>query len=125
MDDKHYIMALDQGTTSSRCIIFDKEGNICGMQQKEFSQIYPQPGWVEHNPKEIWSSQLSVAVECMALSGIGPEKIDAVGITNQRETCIIWWVSPTREKLALSGIKRQGSRFTMPLCGSVGEPPIL
>ncbi|MCR5719002.1 MAG: glycerol kinase GlpK [Lachnospiraceae bacterium] len=90
MDDKHYIMALDQGTTSSRCIIFDKKGNICGMQQKEFSQIYPQPGWVEHNPKEIWSSQLSVAVECMALSGIGPEKIDAVGITNQRETCIIW-----------------------------------
>ena len=59
-------MALDQGTTSSRCILFDHAGNICSMAQKEFTQLYPQPGWVEHNPREIWSSQLAVATECMA-----------------------------------------------------------
>ena len=85
-----YVMALDQGTTSSRCILFDKQGNICAMEQKEFSQIYPQPGWVEHNPMEIWSSQLSVAMEAMAISGAKPEDIAAIGITNQRETTILW-----------------------------------
>lgn len=85
-----YIMALDQGTTSSRCILFDKQGNICSMQQKEFTQIYPRPGWVEHNPMEIWSSQLSVATEAMAIVGAGPENICGIGITNQRETTIIW-----------------------------------
>lgn len=87
---KKYIMALDQGTTSSRCIIFDKEGNICTMSQKEFTQIYPKPGWVEHNPMEIWSSQLSVAAECLANMGIDSSEIAAIGITNQRETTIIW-----------------------------------
>ena len=85
-----YVMALDQGTTSSRCILFDREGNICSMAQKEFTQIYPQPGWVEHNPKEIWSSQLAVATECMAMVGCSPEQIAAIGITNQRETTILW-----------------------------------
>ncbi len=85
-----YIMALDQGTTSSRCILFDKAGSICSMSQKEFTQIYPKPGWVEHNPMEIWSSQLAVAAECMALQGISTEQIAAVGITNQRETAILW-----------------------------------
>ncbi len=85
-----YIMALDQGTTSSRCILFDRQGNICSMSQKEFTQIYPQPGWVEHNPMEIWSSQLSVATECMAMMGVGAEAIAAIGITNQRETTILW-----------------------------------
>ena len=85
-----YIMALDQGTTSSRCILFDKQGNICAMSQKEFTQIYPKPGWVEHNPMEIWSSQLSVAAECMANLGIDAEDIAAIGITNQRETTILW-----------------------------------
>ena len=85
-----YIMALDQGTTSSRCILFDKRGNICSMSQKEFTQIYPKPGWVEHNPKEIWSSQLAVAAECMAMAGAGAEQIAAIGITNQRETTIVW-----------------------------------
>ena len=85
-----YIMALDQGTTSSRCILFDKQGNICSMQQKEFTQIYPQAGWVEHNPMEIWSSQLSVAAEAMAIVGAGPENISGIGITNQRETTIVW-----------------------------------
>lgn len=87
---KEYIMALDQGTTSSRCILFDKQGNICSMQQKEFTQIYPKPGWVEHNPMEIWSSQLSVATEAMAILGAGPENISGIGITNQRETTIVW-----------------------------------
>ncbi len=87
---KQYIMALDQGTTSSRCILFDKVGNICSMSQKEFRQIYPKPGWVEHNPMEIWSSQLAVATECMAMVGAAPEQIEAIGITNQRETTILW-----------------------------------
>ena len=85
-----YIMALDQGTTSSRCILFDKQGNICSMQQKEFKQIYPKAGWVEHNPMEIWSSQLSVATEAMAILGAGPKNISGIGITNQRETTIVW-----------------------------------
>ncbi|MBR4731530.1 MAG: glycerol kinase GlpK [Lachnospiraceae bacterium] len=85
-----YVMALDQGTTSSRCILFDKGGNICSMAQKEFGQIYPKPGWVEHDPKEIWSSQLAVAIEAMARIGAGADSICAIGITNQRETTIVW-----------------------------------
>lgn len=85
-----YVMALDQGTTSSRCILFDEKGNICSMAQKEFGQIYPKPGWVEHDPKEIWSSQLAVAIEAMARIGAGADKISAIGITNQRETTILW-----------------------------------
>ena len=85
-----YVMALDQGTTSSRCILFDKSGNICSMAQKEFTQIYPQPGWVEHNPMEIWSSQLAVATEAMAMMGVKAEQISGIGITNQRETTILW-----------------------------------
>ena len=85
-----YMMALDQGTTSSRCIIFDKSGTIRSMAQKEFAQIYPKPGWVEHNPKEIWSSQLAVATEAMAFLGISADQIQGIGITNQRETTILW-----------------------------------
>lgn len=85
-----YVMALDQGTTSSRCILFDQAGNICSMSQKEFTQIYPQPGWVEHNPMEIWSSQLAVATECILLAGVEAAQIAAIGITNQRETTIMW-----------------------------------
>ncbi len=85
-----YVMALDQGTTSSRCILFDKKGNICSMAQKEFEQIYPNPGWVEHNPREIWSSQLAVATEAMAKIGAKAEDVAALGITNQRETTIVW-----------------------------------
>jgi glycerol kinase len=87
---KQYVMALDQGTTSSRCILFDKKGQICSMAQKEFGQIYPQSGWVEHNPMEIWSSQISVATEAMAKVGVSAEEIAAIGITNQRETTIVW-----------------------------------
>lgn len=85
-----YILALDQGTTSSRCILFDKGGNICSMAQKEFTQYYPKPGWVEHDPMEIWSSQLAVATEAMARLGVKAADIDAIGITNQRETTIVW-----------------------------------
>ena len=85
-----YIMALDQGTTSSRCIIYNKTGEIISMAQKEFEQIYPNPGWIEHNPMEIWSSQYAVAMEAMALSGLSYGNIHAIGITNQRETTIVW-----------------------------------
>ena len=87
---KKYVMALDQGTTSSRCIIFDKSGKIKSMAGKEFTQIYPKAGWVEHNPMEIWSSQISVATEAMAKLGIEAGEIASIGITNQRETTIIW-----------------------------------
>ena len=87
---KQYVMALDQGTTSSRCILFDKQGNICSMAQREFTQIYPKPGYVEHNPMEIWSSQLGVAIEAMAMVNAKPEDIAGIGITNQRETTIVW-----------------------------------
>lgn len=85
-----YIMALDQGTTSSRCILFNKKGKICAVAQKEFPQYYPKVGWVEHNPMEIWSSQISVAAEAMASIGVKGENIAAIGITNQRETTICW-----------------------------------
>lgn len=88
--DKKYILALDQGTTSSRAILFDKEQNIISVSQKEFTQIYPKEGWVEHDPMEIWSSQYGVMTEAIAQSGISPEEIAAIGITNQRETTIVW-----------------------------------
>ena len=90
MSQESYILALDQGTTSSRCILFDQTGKIVSMAQKEFQQYYPQPGWVEHNPREIWSSQLAVAIEAMANVGATAENIAAIGITNQRETTIVW-----------------------------------
>lgn len=85
-----YVMALDQGTTSSRCILFDKQGNMCSMAQKEFTQYYPQPGWVEHDPHEIWSSQMAVAIEAMGKIDADAGDIEAIGITNQRETTIVW-----------------------------------
>jgi glycerol kinase len=85
-----YILALDQGTTSSRAIIFDREGNMLSIAQKEFEQIFPQPGWVEHDANEIWSSQAGVASEAIARLNIQPTDISAIGITNQRETTIVW-----------------------------------
>jgi glycerol kinase len=87
---KKYILALDAGTTSSRAIIFDKEGNICSAAQKEFSQIFPQSGWVEHDPHEIWSSQAAVTAEAITRIGINGSNIESIGITNQRETTIVW-----------------------------------
>ena len=85
-----FIMALDQGTTSSRALIFDQQGNIRSMAQKEFQQIFPQLGWVEHDPNEIWSSQVAVAAEAMSKIGINGQNLQAIGITNQRETTIVW-----------------------------------
>lgn len=87
---KKYIIALDQGTTSSRAIIFDKDKNILDICQKEYMQLYPEQGWVEHNPLEIWSSQYGVLQEVMAKTNVTPEEIAAIGITNQRETTILW-----------------------------------
>lgn len=87
---KKYIIALNQGTTSSRAIVFDKNQNILGISQKEITQIYPKEGWVEHNPMEIWASQYGVLQEVMAKINISPKDIAAIGITNQRETTIVW-----------------------------------
>lgn len=87
---KKYIMALDAGTTSNRCILFDHQGEICSVAQKEFTQYFPKPGWVEHDADEIWSTQLGVAVEAMSKIGAAAEDIAAIGITNQRETVIVW-----------------------------------
>ena len=85
-----YLLSLDQGTTSSRAILFDREQNILGVAQKEFTQFYPREGWVEHDPMEIWSSQYGVMMEVIAQSGVNPAEIAAIGITNQRETTILW-----------------------------------
>ncbi len=87
---RSYVIALDQGTTSSRCIIFSQLGEIISTVQKEFKQIFPQPGWVEHDPMEIYASQYSVMIEAVAKCGIKPHHIKAIGITNQRETTIVW-----------------------------------
>ena len=86
----HYIMALDQGTTSSRSMVFDKQGNIISVAQKEFQQIFPQPGWVEHDAKEIWSTQFGTMAEAIAKANIKMKQIAAIGITNQRETTVVW-----------------------------------
>ena len=87
---KRYIAALDQGTTSSRCILFDREQNIIGSAQRELTQIYPQPGWVEQDPMEIWSTQYAVLTEVLAKTGVSPDELAAIGITNQRETTVVW-----------------------------------
>ncbi|MCD8375845.1 MAG: glycerol kinase GlpK [Oscillospiraceae bacterium] len=85
-----YIMALDQGTTSSRCILFDRRGRVCSTAQKPLRQSFPRPGWVEHDPMEIWAAQMGVAQEALLKTGAGPESVAAIGITNQRETTIVW-----------------------------------
>ena len=85
-----YIMALDAGTTSNRCILFNEKGEMCSVAQKEFTQHYPHPGWVEHDPNEIWTTQYLVAQEAMIRAGATAEDIAAIGITNQRETTIVW-----------------------------------
>jgi glycerol kinase len=85
-----YILALDQGTTSSRAVVFDKKGTIVSMAQKEFTQIFPRPGWVEHDPSEIWSTQAGVAAEAVSKKGLKSTQLAAIGITNQRETVVVW-----------------------------------
>ena len=87
---RQYVAALDQGTTSSRCVLFDRAQNILGLAQKEFTQIYPQPGWVEHDPMEIYSSQYGVLNEALAQAGVPAAEVAAIGITNQRETTVVW-----------------------------------
>lgn len=87
---ENYILALDQGTTSSRAVLFDKKGTIVSIAQKEFTQYFPKPGWVEHDPVEIWSAQVGVAAEAMAKQSLGSTDIAAIGITNQRETVVVW-----------------------------------
>jgi glycerol kinase len=87
---QQFILSFDQGTTSSRAIIFDKKGSIIASAQKEFTQIFPQPGWVEHDANEIWSTQIGVAAEAISKAGLGVKEIAAIGITNQRETTVVW-----------------------------------
>ena len=104
-----YLLSLDQGTTSSRAILFDREQNILGVAQKEFTQFYPREGWVEHDPMEVWSSQYGVMMEVIAQSGVNPAEIAAIGITNQRETTILWDGPP-------------GGPSTTPSSGSAAAP---
>ena len=85
-----YVLALDSGTTSARAIVFDHDGSIRSVAQKEFAQLYPKPGWVEHDPLEIWTVQISVAVEALGRAGLRPDELAALGITNQRETAVVW-----------------------------------
>jgi len=88
--EKKYILALDQGTTSSRAILFNHDGEIVKVAQKEFTQIYPKPGWVEHDAMEIWGTQSGVAREVLETAGVSPFEVAAIGITNQRETTVVW-----------------------------------
>ncbi len=85
-----YVLALDQGTTSSRAALVDEKQNVVAILSREFPQIYPEEGWVEHDPMDIWSSQYGVMMEVVAKSGVAPEDIAAIGITNQRETAVVW-----------------------------------
>src|SRR5215831_14083886 len=85
-----YILALDQGTTSSRALLFDRSGSVSAVAQREFDQLFPQPGWVEHDPEQIASSQIAVALEALAKAGAKAADVAGIGITNQRETTIIW-----------------------------------
>ena len=85
-----YLLALDQGTSSSRSIVFDHAGRVVTMAQREFPQIYPQPGWVEHDPRDLWTTQLATAREALKQAGLRAAQIAAVGITNQRETTVVW-----------------------------------
>ena len=93
------ILALDQGTTSSRAIVLDHSGEIVSMAQKEFRQIFPQPGWVEHDPDEIWSSQISVAHAALAKAQVSSKDVAAIGIANQRETTVLWERATGRQKI--------------------------
>ena len=104
---KKYIIALDQGTTSSRAMVFDHEGTIVASAQKELTQFYPRPGYVEQDPLEIYASQSGVLAEVMAKGDLSPEEIAGIGISNQRETTILWERTPA-------------DRSTMPLYGSAG-----
>jgi glycerol kinase len=118
MTPNRYLLALDQGTSSSRSIIFDAGGRIVTMAQREFRQLFPQPGWVEHDPAEIWSSQLATAQEALAKSGLKASDIAAIGITNQRETTIVW---NRRTGVPLSNAIVWQDRRTAPACTRLAE----
>ncbi|MEY8879341.1 MAG: glycerol kinase GlpK [Leptothrix sp. (in: b-proteobacteria)] len=111
-----YILALDQGTSSSRSIVFDADGRIVAQAQREFRQIYPQPGWVEHDPEEIWQSQLTTAREALARAGLQAHQISAIGITNQRETTLVWH---RRTGLPVHNAIVWQDRRTEPLCAEL------
>src|SRR5947207_12389440 len=111
-----YVLALDQGTTSSRAIVFNHDGSIVSVAQKEFPQIYPAPGLVEHDPEAIWSSQLAVAREALQKAGASASDVAALGITNQRETAIVW--DKTTGKPVFNAIVWQ-SRLTVPICDAL------
>src|SRR5262245_50375799 len=113
-----YILALDQGTTSSRAILFDHAGHIRGMAQQEFPQIFPRPGWVEHDGKAIWHSQLAVARQVLREQNVGAADIAAIGLTNQRETTLLW-DRKTGEPLAPAIVWQD--RRTAALCDSLRE----
>ena len=85
-----YILALDQGTTSSRAMVFDAEGRVVALAQRPFEQLFPQPGWVEHRPEDIWNSQIGAAREALRLAGITAPEVAAIGVANQRETTLVW-----------------------------------
>ncbi|MFE3729376.1 FGGY family carbohydrate kinase, partial [Nocardia sp. NPDC059154] len=87
---RRYVAAIDQGTTSSRCIVFDHQGRIAGVAQREHEQIFPRPGWVEHDPESIWRNTESVIAEALRSCGIGAADVVAAGVTNQRETTVVW-----------------------------------
>jgi glycerol kinase len=113
-----FILALDQGTSSSRSIVFDEAGRIVAMAQQEFRQIYPQPGWVEHDPEEIWASQLATAREALAKAGIAAAELKAIGITNQRETTVVW---NRRTGRAVHNAIVWQDRRAEPLCAQLRE----
>jgi glycerol kinase len=113
---KKYILALDQGTTSSRAILFDSESTIVAVAQKEFTQIFPKPGWVEHNAEELWGTQIGVAAEALAKAGVSPTDVTAIGITNQRETTVVW--DKNTGKPVYNAIVWQ-SRQTMDICNDL------
>ncbi|QYJ93439.1 glycerol kinase GlpK [Shewanella spartinae] len=113
-----YVIALDQGTTSSRTIIFDHDANVVAISQREFSQIYPKAGWVEHDPMEIWASQSSTLIEALARAGIHSDEVASIGITNQRETTVLW--DKTMGKPIYNAIVWQ-CRRSQPLCESLKE----
>lgn len=109
--EKKYILALDQGTTSSRAMIIDEEGEVIGVAQEEFDQIFPKPGWVEHNANEIWASILAVIAGVLLKTNISSKEIAGIGITNQRETTVIW-------------DKESGNQFIMRLFGNLVKQKI-
>ncbi|MDB6000224.1 MAG: glpK, partial [Rhizobacter sp.] len=111
-----YLLAFDQGTTSSRSIVFDRAGRIVALAQREITQIFPQPGWVEHDPLEIWQTQLATAREALAKAGITAKDVASIGITNQRETTLLWNRS-TGEPLANAIVWQD--RRSAPLCAQL------